>query len=124
PRTGSCPGRSRRTVASDLQSSLTGALRERGHPAVIQPSAPIEHGAIDPRLLGPRGDQLADRLRGGRLAAGPDLPVRSLSERRRPPVVDQLHVDVSVRPVYGEAGPLGAAHDLLANPRVPMRPRV
>ena len=63
PRTGSSLRSSRRIVASDLQSSLTGSVGERGDAPVVPAAAAVEHDRLDPGVLRAARDQLADRLR-------------------------------------------------------------
>ena len=69
-------------IRLELQSCFTGRIGQRLHAAVIQISAAVEHHLLDALFLGALGQQLADFLGAGDVAA---VRRRSFSRSRRPP---------------------------------------
>src|SRR5258706_457618 len=91
-----------------LKGEAAGArgIRQRLHPAVILVATAIEHDALDAGRLGAVGQQRADRLGGGHVAAGLVLLEERLAaavrRQHRAPrvVVDELRVDVAEAPEH------------------------
>src|SRR5438552_1787830 len=91
-----------------LKGEAAGArgIGQRLHPAVILVATAIEHDALDAGRLGAVGQQRADRLGGGHVAAGLVLLEERLAaavrRQHRAPrvVVDELRVDVAEAPEH------------------------
>src|SRR5919109_4234972 len=92
-----------RSPPAPLEGEAAGArgIRQRLHPAVVLVSAAIEHHALDPGRLGLLGQQGADDLGGGDVAARLVLLEKRLAAAvdgqhgATRIVVDQLGVDVA-----------------------------
>src|SRR5207248_3429616 len=88
--------------------------------------SPLEHRGLDAGRLGPLRQELAGGLGSGGLVALAlavavgGLGVRRRRERARSAVVDELGVDVPVRPEHRQAWALRRAGDVLANAAVPL----
>src|SRR5207302_2520247 len=106
-----------RLSPAPLEGEAAGArgVRQRLHPAVILEAAAIEHDALDAGRLGLLGQQRADRLGGGHVAARLVLREERLAatvhgEHRAPRVVvHELRVDVAETAEHGQPWPGGGA---------------
>src|SRR4051812_4478257 len=105
--------------SSQCQTAFAGAVRHRGHPAVVPVAAAVEDHGLDTGGLGALGDELADLARLDRLVAFQrpqiDLEGRRRGQRAADHVVDHLGDDVPGGPGHHQAGTLGGAGDLLAH---------
>src|SRR5580704_1413530 len=99
-----------------LQSCFARRVGQCLHAAVIQVTTPVEHNFFMTRRLGPLGDQLADGLRAGDIAATLEaggLLVRSSRHQRMSlAIVDDLRVNIRHAAEHSEARPLLRALDL------------
>src|SRR2546426_7198146 len=93
------------------QSASAGRVGKRLHPPMVPVASAVEHHPVDPAGLGLLGEELADRLRRGNVAAGrvlgPECLAAAVGGEERPPrvVVDELRIDMVEAPEHGEAGP-------------------
>src|SRR5438093_2236128 len=109
--------RSRRTVSSDRQTPFPGTVRERRDAPVIQAATPVEHRPLNPGFVCAVRQQGPHGLRAVGLVAGvvADITVRRGGERPSVRVIDELRVDVPVRPVDRETRSLCASPHVLAH---------
>src|SRR5438105_4373131 len=111
--------------ASQFQSCFACAVGDCRNPAVIPEAAAVEHHGGDSGCLGAVADELADvpgRIDGrGRARAQLALRCRRARDGATCEVVDDLHVDVLVRPEHCQARTFGRPHDLLADTAVAPR---
>src|SRR4051812_30916179 len=111
-----------RCGCSQRQASLAGALRHRGHPAVVAVAAAVEDDRLDPGLAGPGRHELADPAGLGSLVALEDPQVRLHAGGRgqgvAAGVVDDLGDHVSRGPGHDQARALGRAGQVLADAQV------
>src|SRR5262245_43810878 len=108
-----------RSLALELQPGLAGGVGQGLDAAVVLEAAPVEDHRLDPLLLGPAGDELADRL--GRGHVGSLLLLEVLVHGGRGAqglarlVVDDLGVDVGLAAEDGQARPPGRARQPAAD---------
>src|SRR5256886_17379029 len=111
------------------QSASAGRVGKRLHPPMVPVASAVEHHPVDPAGLGLLGEELADRLRRGNVAAGrvlgPECLAAAVGGEERPPrvVVDELRIDMVEAPEHGEAGPPPGPPPLNPNPPVPQGAR-
>src|SRR5262245_56375537 len=109
---------------SELQPALASGVGEGADAAVVLEAAAVEDHGADALLLGPLGDELPHGLGRGDVRAALLVLAQILldgrggAQRAAVVVVDDLGVDVALAPEHREARPLGAARDLLPDPRV------
>src|SRR2546430_13630676 len=111
------------------QSASAGRVGKRLHPPMVPVASAVEHHPVDPAGLGLLGEELADRLRRGNVAAGrvlgPECLAAAVGGEERPPrvVVDELRIDMVEAPEHGEAGARrGAPPPTPQPPRAPGAP--
>ena len=115
------------------EAALPGAIRHGLDPSVVEEAALVEHNLLDVERLALLSDGLPDLLRriDVRRRLEPLLHARGQRRRRAQRValalvlrvVDHLRVDVVVRTVHREPGPLLRAEDLPTLALVPERMR-
>src|SRR5271169_6920063 len=97
---------------SEIETALAGGIGQGFDPAVKQIGAPIKHDPLDPRCLGPLGDELSDGARRGHVGAilevRPEAAIEARSRRERAPgcVIDDLRIDVFRRAENRKARPI------------------
>src|SRR5438034_1278622 len=105
--------------------ATAGRVGKRLHPPMVPVASAVEHHPVDPAGLGLLGEELADRLRRGNVAAGrvlgPECLAAAVGGEERPPrvVVDELRIDMVEAPEHGEAGPRRGPAHVTPNPPVP-----
>src|SRR5688572_23478671 len=100
---------------SELQPAFAGAVGDRFHAAMVLVPTPIEDDAGDPSVLRDHGDLLADLRRLLALLPLNDLEARDGRDRTPRVVVDELSVDVLVRPKHDQSRTLGGPRDLFSD---------
>src|SRR5262249_55288493 len=93
----------------EVQAGLAGRFGERFDAPMIDIGAPVEHDVLDAGLDRPLGDQLADRLRRGEIAALRQRALQPLVEGRgggdglARAIVDHLRIDMLRGPEYRQS---------------------
>src|SRR5918992_1946268 len=103
---------------SELQPAFAGAVGHRLHAAVILVPTPVEYNSGDSPFLRHDGDLLPDFRCLFRLLTTTDFEARNSRDRTPRVVVDQLGIDVLVRPEHDQPRPIRGARDLLAHTHV------
>src|SRR4029453_10022944 len=109
----------------ELESGFAGGVRQRGDPPRVPVAAAVEDDLGHARGLGPLGEESTD-LAGQSALVTLGAPHRGgerggRDERVALEVVHDLRADVPRGPGDDEAGTLGRAADVLADPEVPTR---
>src|SRR5688500_17154404 len=113
-------------IPSELEARVAGSVGDTGNAPVVVEPAPVEDDRVDPCSLRALADALAHRTRGFDRRRGPGGEARLHRGRRRERtavhVVDDLRVDVPVRPEHREPRARGRPGHLLADAPVPALP--
>src|SRR5579862_3285742 len=115
-------------ISLEVQSCLSGRIRQRLDAAMVLVAAPVEHNLLDTCGASPLGDNFANHFCGGHVAASLGQSARLLVERaggnQRAPtlIVDDLRVNMAERTIHTQPRTGGGARDAAPNSPVNLFP--